>query len=62
MTQPKLLDQVCDALRLRHYSIRTEDTYIMKYIPVFHPSGQPTAVQIYILSFVNDTSLYHYCS
>ena len=46
MTQLKLLDQVRDALRLRHYSIRTEVSYIMKYIPVFHPSGQPTAVQI----------------
>jgi len=62
MNPPKLIDQVRDAIRVRHYSIRTEEAYIMKYIPVFHPSGQPMAVQIYILSFVNDTSLYHYCS
>jgi hypothetical protein len=25
---PKLLDQVRDAIRLRHYSIRTEEAYI----------------------------------
>jgi hypothetical protein len=26
--QPRLLDRVRDALRLRHYSYRTEQTYI----------------------------------
>jgi hypothetical protein len=25
---PSLLDQVCAAVRLRHYSIRTEETYV----------------------------------
>lgn len=25
---PKLLDQVRDAIRTRHYSIRTEDAYV----------------------------------
>jgi hypothetical protein len=62
MNQPRLLDQVRDALRVRHYSIRTEETYLMKYIPVFPPAGQPAAVQIYILSSVSDTSMYHSCS
>jgi len=46
MNPPKLIDQVRDAIRVRHYSIRTEEAYIMKYILVFHPSGQLTAVQI----------------
>jgi hypothetical protein len=46
MNPPKLIDQVRDAIRVRHYSIRTEEAYITKYIPVFHPLGQPTAVQI----------------
>ena len=26
--RPKLLDQVREAIRMRHYSLRTEDTYI----------------------------------
>jgi hypothetical protein len=26
--QPKLLDQVKNRLRLKHYSLRTEDTYV----------------------------------
>jgi Phage integrase, N-terminal SAM-like domain len=33
----KLLDQVRDALRLKHYSYRTEETYIQwirRYIPM----------------------------
>jgi len=44
MTQPKkLLDQVRDALRVRHYSIRTEETYlqwIKRYI-LFHNKTHP---------------------
>jgi hypothetical protein len=28
MTKPKLLDRVREQIRLRHYSIRTEKTYI----------------------------------
>jgi len=41
----KLLDQVRDVIRLKHYSIRTEETYVM-WMPQFirfhknrHPSG-----------------------
>jgi len=30
--KPKRLDPVCDAIRLKHYSIRTEDVYL----PNFH--------------------------
>jgi len=44
MTQPKkLLDQVRDTLRVRHYSIRTEETYlqwIKRYI-LFHNKTHP---------------------
>ena len=44
MAQPKkLLDQVRDALRVRHYSIRTEETYlqwIKRYI-LFHNKTHP---------------------
>ena len=39
----KLLDQVCDALRLKHYSIRTEQAYvawIKRYI-LFNDKRQP---------------------
>lgn len=43
MTQPKLLDQVRDAIRVRHYSIRTEEAYIQwikRYI-FFHNKKHP---------------------
>jgi Phage integrase, N-terminal SAM-like domain len=39
----KLLDQVRDAIRLKHYSIRTEESYvtwIKRYIP-FHNKRHP---------------------
>jgi len=40
---PKLLDQVRDAMRLKHYSLRTEETYIQwirKFI-LFHGKKHP---------------------
>ena len=40
---PKLLDQVRDAMRLKHYSLRTEQTYVQwirKYI-LFHGKRHP---------------------
>jgi Phage integrase, N-terminal SAM-like domain len=45
MQQPpkKLLDQVRDAIRLKHYSYRTEETYIQwirRYI-LFHDKRHP---------------------
>jgi site-specific recombinase XerD len=39
----KLLDQVCEAVRLRHYSIRTEEAYtgwIRRFI-LFHGKRHP---------------------
>ncbi|MGD1949245.1 MAG: phage integrase N-terminal SAM-like domain-containing protein [Leptolyngbyaceae cyanobacterium] len=41
----KLLDQVRDAIRLNHYSYRTEETYVQwirRYI-LFHNKRHPTA-------------------
>ena len=43
MPQKKLLDRVRDAIRLKHYSIRTEETYvdwIKRYI-LFHHKRHP---------------------
>jgi hypothetical protein len=40
---PKLLDQVRDAIRRKHYSIRTEETYcdwIRRYV-LFHDKKHP---------------------
>ncbi len=41
--QPKLLDRLRDALRARHYSRRTEQTYChwVKRFIFFHDCGQP---------------------
>ena len=40
---PKLLDQVCDKLRVKHYSIRTEQTYLdwIKRFIFFHDKRHP---------------------
>jgi integrase len=46
MKQPRLLDQVRDAIRLRHYSIRTEEAYtqwIRRFI-LFHDKKHPRAM------------------
>jgi hypothetical protein len=43
MSEKKLLDQVADALRVKHYSYRTEQTYvdwIRRYI-LFHNKRHP---------------------
>jgi len=45
-TPPKLLDQVRDRLRLKHYSLRTEQAYvgwIRRYI-IFHGKRHPTGM------------------
>jgi site-specific recombinase XerD len=41
--KPKLLEQVRDALRVRHYSLRTEETYVrwMKRFILFHDKRHP---------------------
>ena len=43
MTQPRLLDQVRDNLRVHHYSLRTEDAYIqwIKRFIYFHNKRHP---------------------
>ena len=40
---PKLLEQVCEAIRTRHYSLRTEDTYLrwIKRFILFHGKRHP---------------------
>jgi integron integrase len=42
--KPKLLDQVRNAIRTRHYSLRTEDTYVhwIKRFIFFHGTRHPT--------------------
>jgi integron integrase len=42
-SQPRLLDQVRDRIRLKHYSIRTEDTYIewIRRFVLFHGKRHP---------------------
>lgn len=43
MNKPRLLDQVRDALRLRHYSMRTEESYVdwIRRFIVFHGKRHP---------------------
>lgn len=45
MKQPRLLDRVRTALRVRHYSLRTEEAYInwIKRYIYFHNKRQPEA-------------------
>lgn len=44
MDKPRLLDQVRDALRVRHYSLRTEESYLqwIKRFILFHGKRHPT--------------------
>jgi hypothetical protein len=41
--KPKLLDQVRQAIRIRHYSIRTEEAYVqwIKRFILFHDKRHP---------------------
>lgn len=41
--QPRLLDQVREAIRMRHYSIRTEEAYVswLKRYILFHGKRYP---------------------
>jgi hypothetical protein len=43
MPPPRLLDQVCDRLRVKHYSLRTEDTYLqwIRRFVFFHGKRHP---------------------
>ena len=40
---PRLLEQVCEAIRVRHYSLRTEETYLrwIKRFILFHDKRHP---------------------
>ena len=46
MTQPRLLDRVREEMRLRHYSLRTEKTYIewIKRYIIFHDKRHPSGM------------------
>jgi len=33
MSRPKLLDQVHDTIRVKHYSMRTEEAYVLQKLP-----------------------------
>ncbi|MGH8121123.1 MAG: integron integrase [Gammaproteobacteria bacterium] len=60
MTQLKLLDQVRDALRVRHYSIRTEETYIQwikRYILFHHKTHPRDLAEIEISAFLTDLAV-----
>jgi hypothetical protein len=52
--QPKLLDRVRQAVRVRHYSRRTEDAYVhwIKTYVVFHGKVHPASTQNQALSAV----------
>ena len=41
--KPKLLDQVREAIRMRHYSVRTEEAYVswIKRFTLFHGKHHP---------------------
>ena len=57
MTQLKLLDQVRDALRVRHYSIRTEETYVQwikRYILFHHKTHPRDLAEADISAFLTD--------
>ncbi len=47
---PKLLEQVRDAIRRKHYSLRTEDTYVQ-----FHSKRHPRDLgEAEVTAFLND--------
>lgn len=43
MDKPKILDQVRDAIRVKHYSMRTEEAYVhwIKRFILFHEKRHP---------------------
>ena len=45
-TQPRLLDQIRDRIRLKHYSIRTEQAYLdwVKRFILFHRKRHPASM------------------
>jgi len=60
MKEPKLLDQVRDMLRLRHYSIRTEESYIQwikRYIYFHHKTHPRELGEVHITAFLTDLAV-----
>lgn len=57
MSSPRLLDQVRDRLREKHYSMRTEDTYVqwIRRFIFFHDKKHPreTSFRSSALAFQN---------
>jgi hypothetical protein len=59
MAEPRLLDQVRDALRVRHYRIRTEQSHVpwIKRYTLFHgkrhPNGEVSAFLLHLASEKN---------
>ncbi|SDT93771.1 phage integrase N-terminal SAM-like domain-containing protein [Nitrosomonas ureae] len=45
---PKLLDQVRERIRVRHYSIRTEDSYVdwVRRFVLFHGKRRPKEMRV----------------
>ena len=43
MVKPKIPDQVCDAIRVKRYSMRTEEAYVywVKRFILFHKKRHP---------------------
>jgi hypothetical protein len=58
---PKLLDQVSEVIRMKHYSIRTEQAYvewIKRYI-FFHNKRHPTDMaEPEIRAFISDLAIW----
>ena len=58
-SRPKLLERVRDAIRLRHYSYRTEEVYIhwIKRFIYFHDKRHPDAMgEAEVTAFLNHLS------
>ncbi len=56
-TSPKLLDQVRNAIRRKHYSLRTEDTYVhwIRRFIYFHGKRHPRDLgEAEVTAFLND--------
>ena len=60
--KPKLLEQVRDALRARHYSLRTEEAYVqwVRRFILFHHKRHPQEMGVEeIKQFLSDLAVTH---
>ena len=60
MTTPKLLDQVRSVIRMRHYSRRTEDSYVhwIRRFILFHGKRHPSEMgEREITAFLSDLAV-----